>query len=194
MLTIYAKQGHPLHLGQRGENLARRVVFDLSQWKELYGDGTVQLIVQRPGENTPYPAVVTVDGGSAVWELTDADTAIVGITGKAELQYYVGETLAKSSVWETRVSAALGDPSEAPPEPQKAWVDQVLAAGASAENAAQRAEEAAKRAEDAAGSTGGGGGTGNVSSTSIDTITVLDQNEFNALPERSGTTLYAIRG
>lgn len=41
---------------------------------------------------------------------------------------------------------------------------------------------------------GGGGGTGNVSSTDIDTILVMDQEEFDALPNRPNTTIYAIRG
>lgn len=189
MILIEAKHGEPIRLGREGENNARRIIFSLIRCEKLYGPGVAQLIVQRTGETTPYPVALTLEGSNVIWTVTAADTAIPGTKGKAELRYYVGDTLAKSETWGTIVLDALGKPSETPPEPQKDWVDQVL-------DAAKRAEDAAKRAEDAAASGGGGGtgGTGNVSSAEIDTIVVLDQDEFDALTERPNTTLYTIRG
>lgn len=51
--------GEIIQLGRRGENLARRILFDLTNWQALYGDGTVELIYQRPGEDTVYPVAIT---------------------------------------------------------------------------------------------------------------------------------------
>ena len=39
----------------------------------------------------------------------------------------MGDALAKSETWMTKVLPALGDASETPPEAQQGWVDQVLA-------------------------------------------------------------------
>lgn len=150
MIKIYANPSEPILLGREGENLARQIIFDLTRWQKLYGPGVAQLIAQRVGETTPYPVALTLDGTSVIWSVTAADTAIHGMSGKAELRYYVGETLAKSETWRTIVLDALDEPSEEPPEAQKNWVDQVLQSGVDAENAAQRAEEAAQKAEEAA--------------------------------------------
>ena len=137
-------------LGRQGENLARQILFDVSGWESEYGTGSVELSAQRPGDEAPYPVVTTRDGDSVVWSVTAADTLYPGDSGRCELRYYVGETLAKSRIWGTYVARAMDTPSEtAPPEPEKGWVDQVLEAGTSAKEAAERAEEAAKQAESA---------------------------------------------
>lgn len=184
-ITIYAKPGAVLTLGREGENNARRIVFDLRPWQDLYGPGAAQLLACRSGESEPYPVAITTEDSDVIWTVTAADTAIPGRYGAAELRYTVGDTLAKSETWTTVVLDALGEPSEEPPEPQKYWVDQVL-------DAAARAEAAADRAESAGGGTGGG--SGNVYSADIDTIVVLDQEDFDALPDRPSTTIYAVRG
>ena len=137
-------------LGRQGENLARQILFDVSGWESEYGPGSVELIAQRPVDEAPYPVVTTRDGDSVVWSVTAADTLYPGDSGRCELRYYVGETLAKSRIWGTYVARAMDTPSETtPPEPEKGWVDQVLEAGTSAKEAAERAEEAAKKAESA---------------------------------------------
>ena len=115
-----------LPLGKQGENLVRQIQFDLSRWISNFGPGTVQLLHQRSGDEAPYPVAVEQEGNLAVWTVTSADTAAAG-TGRAELQYYVGDALAKSETWMTKVLAALGPAGEIPPEAQQGWVDQVLA-------------------------------------------------------------------
>ena len=148
MIVVKADDFTSLALGRQGENLARQVVFDVSGWETEYGLGVVELIAQRPGDEAPYPVVTARDGDSVVWTVTSADTLYPGDSGRCELRYYVGETLAKSRIWGTYVARAMDTPSEtAPPEPEKGWVDQVLEAGTSAKEAAERAEEAAKKAE-----------------------------------------------
>lgn len=126
-MDVYrVKTGSILPLGKKGENLVRQIQFDLSRWISNFGPGTVQLLHQRSGDEAPYPVAVEREGNLAVWTVTSADTAAAG-TGRTELQYYVGDALAKSETWMTKVLAALGDASETPPEAQQGWVDQVLA-------------------------------------------------------------------
>ena len=134
MVAIHAISGRTLALGREGENLARQVVFDISEWRASYGDGTVSLIAQRHGDAEPYPCNITVDGDTVTWPITSADTAHPDY-GRCELRYSVGDVLVKSEMWRTFVADALGTPQPEPPEPQQAWVDKVLEAGQAAMDA-----------------------------------------------------------
>lgn len=140
MIEIHAHLGISLAIGRRGENDARRVVFDLSAWRRHYGEGTVQLLHQRAGDESPYPCTLTVEGDTAYWLIQAADVAKAG-WGSVQLHYYVGDTLAKSAIWRTVTADALGDPSETPPEPQQGWVDKMLADVVAATTAAQADQE-----------------------------------------------------
>lgn len=120
MVDIYAHFGGSLAIGRRGENAARRVAFDLSAWRRHYGEGTVQLLHQRAGDENPYPCALTVEGDTAYWLIRAADVNKPG-WGEAQLHYYVGDTLAKSAIWRTVTADALGDPSEPPEDPARAW-------------------------------------------------------------------------
>lgn len=152
MILVNANTLSSLSIGRCGENLARQVVFDVSDWETEYGPGVVELIAQRPGDENPYPVAVKRDATQVIWDITSVETAIATHEqpGKCELRYYVGEVLAKSKTWRLWVDAAMDTPSETtPPDPEKGWVDQVLEAGTSAKEAAERAEESAKKAESA---------------------------------------------
>lgn len=144
MNIYHVRHGSILPLGKQGENMARKIQFDISRWIGTFGPGTVQLLHQRSGDEAPYPVAVEQEGNLAVWTVTSADTAAAG-TGRAELQYYVGDALAKSETWLTKVLAALGPAGETPPEAQQGWVDQVLQAGTVATEAAEKAVNAAVR-------------------------------------------------
>lgn len=116
-----------IQLGRQGENLATCIIFDCSGLVQLYGDGTAELLHELK-DGTIYPVAVTQDGASVSWTVSTSDTATVG-AGRAELRWYVGDTLAKSAKFRTSVSSALADSTtETPPEPQKSWVDKVLQA------------------------------------------------------------------
>ena len=167
MRAILAKEGQELDIGKRGENLAVCIVFDISEWKRTYGEGTVQLIHQRNGDKYPYPCVVKEEGDSVRWEIGSADTGVAG-KGHAELQYWVGDTIVKSATFNTNVVKAMSAAGDIPPAPVKAWLDKLLQLGAESEanaianalaakeaaqealEAAQAAERAAKEAKDAA--------------------------------------------
>lgn len=138
MKIITAEPFSLIDLGHRGENSAQCIVFDISEWIKIYGQGVAQLVAQLPSSSVPYPCTVTVDNERLMWEITSADTSIAG-KGKCELSYYVGEQLVKSCVYHTYISESLAEVG-AIPEAQKAWVDEVLAAASRAVNA-QNANE-----------------------------------------------------
>lgn len=148
MIKTYAHQGGIITLGRRGENMARRVLFDLSAWVAVYGAGTVHLLAQRAGDAAPYPVSIEQTSDAAIWTVNSADTAVVG-DGKAELLYTVDNVVVKSEVWATSVLESLSDDTAEPPESAAGWVEQVLAAGVQAVDAAAAAEQAAARAESA---------------------------------------------
>ena len=127
-----------IKLGRRGENQARKVVFDvLRKWREGYGEGVASLIVQRNGDAQPYPVTVTEDDGALVWLVSSVDTAVAG-EGAAELRYTVGDTIVKSQIYKTRVRETLEDSGETPPPAYQSWVDEVLQAAADAETAVSK--------------------------------------------------------
>lgn len=127
-----------IKLGRRGENQARKVVFDvLGKWREGYGDGVASLIVQRNGDAQPYPVTVTEEDGALVWLVSSVDTAVAG-EGAAELRYTVGDTIVKSQIYKTRVRETLENSGEAPPPAYQSWVDEVLRAAADAETAVSK--------------------------------------------------------
>lgn len=127
-----------IKLGRRGENQARKVVFNvLEKWREGYGEGVASLIVQRNGDAQPYPVTVTEDDGVLVWLVSSVDTAVAG-EGAAELRYTVGDTIVKSQIYKTRVRETLENSGETPPPAYQSWVDEVLQAAADAETAVSK--------------------------------------------------------
>jgi len=148
MRSIVASDDSVLFLGKQGENLATQIQFPYAEkWAELYGNGVFQLIFQRPTETDPYACVVTIDGENVCWDITNTEVAIPG-TGRVELCYFVGSTLAISLSWITKSIASLTDVGDTPPEPWESWVEDVLQAGSEAQSSA---EEARGYAEDAEG-------------------------------------------
>ena len=135
-------------LGVQGENLAERVLFPVvERWKDTYGEGTFHLLYQRPTELQPYACVISVDGDNVVWGITATETYLVG-NGRVELQYFVGETLAKSQQYVTQVTATLDNTGAIPPAPWESWVNEVLQAGTAAQQAAEEAAQSAQDIED----------------------------------------------
>ena len=117
--------GCEIPIGRRGENCAVCVVFDVSKWVEIYGDGNAELLHRRPGDAAPYPCVLICDGDTVTWTITSADTDVVGY-GEAELRWYAGETLAKSVIYRTVVRKALDDGAIVdPPDPADDWLKQL---------------------------------------------------------------------
>lgn len=141
MNEIKANPGRIVVLGRRKENQARCVTFNIAEWRDLYGEGTVQLLAQRNQDEAPYPCAVTEENGIVRWVIREADVAVPG-EGKAELQYHVGETVAVSDTYRTWVLPSLGAPGAEPPAPEQDWVETVLQAARDAAQSAQDAKDA----------------------------------------------------
>lgn len=126
MIQIHAKSIKVIQLGHRGENEAREIIFDLTDYISTYGPGTARLLHQRDGDPAPYivPAVQT--DSTLTWTVTDEDTAAPG-TGSAELQWMVNNVLAKSDIWRTKTMVALDDGATAPPTGAEGWYQQLIA-------------------------------------------------------------------
>lgn len=115
-------------LGIYGENNARQILFPIGLWQEAFGEGRVELLVQRSGDAQPYPVPLTMEGNAAVWTITKADVGVPGF-GKARLNYYVGDTVVKSVAWMTRTdSDPMHIAGPVPEAPEQAWMERVLAA------------------------------------------------------------------
>ena len=127
--------GH-IALGIQGEHHAIKVSFaeTATIWRERFGEGTFELLHQRNGDAAPYPIVMTMENDVPYWYVTNADTAIAG-AGKCELRYVTNNVIIKSCTFITDVTPSLIDASEEVPEPEQAWVDQVL-------NAAEEVKDA----------------------------------------------------
>ena len=175
-----------VYLGRCGENLARTVRIDVSAWLAKWPDAVINLLHRPRGSKEYYIADTALDGGMLTWVITAADVAAPG-RGKLEIRAIQGETVKKSATGVSIVDASLTGIEGAAPDPQKPWVDSVLAAAATAETSADRAAQAAERAEQAAASgvrtvngigpdengnveiqaTGGGGGMGGYYTPSV---------------------------
>ncbi len=128
MRDVTVSYSGQIEIGRVGENQAVRVVWPelLGEWSQLYGNGTVQLAVRRPQDETPYPAVCTVEDGTIAWVVAAADVAQAGI-GECELSYLVDGVVAKSQTWKTVIRKSLtgADMAEPPDAPAKAWYSNV---------------------------------------------------------------------
>lgn len=150
MITIKAQHRLPLMIGIEGENNARQVEFDISEFIATFGDGVAQLIFKRPKDNDPYPCIITKNGNTVTWTITNVETAQAGTAGACELSYYVDNVLVKSEIWQVIVKDAMGMPSEDAPEPYRSWVNQVLESGIRAEADRIKVEATAIEVETAA--------------------------------------------
>lgn len=144
MKEFCARPGQIIVLGRQGEHLARCITFDIADWEATYGQGTVQLLVQRSRYESPYPCVVSAGDGVAKWKVRAVDVAVPG-HGRIEMQYHVGGAVVKSETYRTLVMEALGEPGAMPPDPEKDWVEVVLQAARDAEQSAQEAREGIKQ-------------------------------------------------
>ena len=156
MIEIKATTLRTIKLGHTGENDAVRVAFSLLPFQQTFPGGRPALLVKRPKDAEAYPVTLEVDGATAYWTVTDTDTETAGF-GQAELQWYLGEVLAKSDKFDFTVVQALTQ-GGTPSDPQKTYYDDLLqkatAAQAAAENARDKAEGSADDAAAAATAAG----------------------------------------
>ena len=142
MKVIQAEAVQRLNLGVQGEHLTQTFGFDTTLWQKEHGAGSMQLLVQRPGDAEPYQATLRQEQGLTVWDVTRTDTAIVGICA-LQLLYFVEGKVAKSRCFTGSVRHSLGEPSAEVPPAQQSFAEKVAQDAGRAENAANHAWEAA---------------------------------------------------
>lgn len=139
-----------LHIGVHGENLVSTVLFDLSEWKSLFGDGIVHILHKRPKDQYPYIITPTIENNMAVWTLSEVDLAQSG-SGECIYEYIVNdETKVKSRIYATHIKRDLGD-GVPTPSPWDNWLETLLKLQDKAEQAVIKASEFADKAEEASG-------------------------------------------
>ncbi|MDO4813023.1 MAG: hypothetical protein Q3995_05855 [Eubacteriales bacterium] len=127
-MSIQVESGDTLLLGYQGESKTEQFHFDVSQFFADFGTGgSFLLLVKRHEDTAPYGVVTTVSGNTLIWSPDSTDTAKTGY-GKCELQYYIGDKIAKSELWTTFVTPALDAGDATPPAPWASWVDDVMGA------------------------------------------------------------------
>lgn len=135
-------KGGYILLGRCGENLARTVEIDVSEYLVEYPGAVVTLLHRRHGESGIYPVAAELRDGCLVWQPTSADTAIVG-DGEAEVRVTVNGVLAKSKILSTVVDKSLTGQETDVPEASKGWVDAVISAVSNVQNMKAEAESVA---------------------------------------------------
>lgn len=135
-------KGGYILLGRCGENLARTVEIDVSEYLKEYPGAVVTLLHRRHGESGIYPVAAQLRDGCLVWQPTSADTAIVG-DGEAEVRVTVNGVLAKSKILSTMVDKSLTGQETDAPEPGMDWADKITTAIGNVQNMKADAESVA---------------------------------------------------
>ena len=137
-------------IGYEGEYNGRKAVLDIANYLHDYPNGIPVLMVQRPGEETVYPATNTRinEYNKLEWYFTAYDAQKAGL-GKAQIEIVDpdGNVLVKSGVITTRVADSLVSSGDAP-EWYESYEQRIVNVAASAEQDANKAEAALNELKD----------------------------------------------
>lgn len=164
MITINANLREPIFLRHAGEENALRVAFDLQEFEAHWPGGVPALLVRRPISSmdaAAYPVPLSVEGRTAFWTVSASDTECSGY-GKAQLQWRVGGTLAKSCVYGTVCAPSLLAGDAPPDAPSKAWFEAIQGQIGDLSELTTKAKENLVAAINEAARTGGGSGGGTI--------------------------------
>lgn len=121
---VLAPTNKGIPLGVQGENSATQVEFDTRPWFREYPSGTVSAVARRYGDPAPYPLNLDVADGTAVWQVSDTDTAKAG-EGAVELTMTSGGARVRSLTFKTLVTASLTD-SPVDDDAWYGWLDKAV--------------------------------------------------------------------
>lgn len=145
MIINVTRLPNSLQIGYVGENNAKPILFDWSQWAATYGEGVLTILLQRNGDTAPYPVVTESEGTTTTWNPSATDTSAPGV-GRLQLRYTVDDVITKSAVITVRIETSLTAETD-PPDPYESWLDTLTALGAETEQNAQDAQAAQTAAE-----------------------------------------------
>ena len=121
---VLAPTNKGIPLGVQGENSATQVEFDTRPWFREYQSGTVSAVARRDGDPAPYPLTLDVADGTAVWQVSDTDTAKAG-EGAVELTMTSAGARVRSLTFKTLVTASLTD-SPVDDDAWYGWLDKAV--------------------------------------------------------------------
>ena len=102
----YIEMGIPIPLGRAGESGVTSYKFGYGDYVEDYGDGTLSIMHQRPGDTEPQAVTVTTEDNMATWDITSTDTAYAG-TGRLQVKYVADGAVVKTMIGTTIIEPSL---------------------------------------------------------------------------------------
>ena len=135
-------------LGHAGENGVAQLTMDASDWESEFPGGTLNLFMER-ADGARYNAAVERTEAGWAHILTAADLAAPG-RGRIQMQWVVGEQIARSRVVGTVTLPSLDGLSDPPEEPEQGYLEQMAAIGAQVQTDAGRAAQSAQEAQETA--------------------------------------------
>lgn len=127
-----------LPLGWQGESNARLIDIDMSEWMRDWPNATVDMLVQRPGEEEYSPVDVKLRGGHLLWKPTRADVLIAGM-GRAQIILTdANDVELRTRVVETIIGESLKGTEGEAPAPVNGWLHEVLQAAKDAREAVDK--------------------------------------------------------
>jgi len=140
-----------IYLGIQGENAARTIDIDVSEWLDGHPSGSVTIWHKRNGDVSPSATGATLDADRKVvsWTPTETDTYVAG-EGEAEIRMTESSVIKKSRAVITGVSPAVTLAGTTLGSDWASYIDAVDGLRAEAVAAQEAAEDAQEDAEDAA--------------------------------------------
>ncbi len=126
METIVPIEGHSsIHIGKTGENIIRKVRFDVTSWIQQYGSGAIFTVFFERPDGVTYPVASVVEGAYLTITISSTETAVGG-PGSFEVRMYLKDAIRKSTRIRTVCATSLLEPQNPPDPPGKSWVDQIM--------------------------------------------------------------------
>ena len=135
-------------LGHAGENGVAQLMMDASDWESEFPGGALNLFMER-ADGARYNAAVERTEAGWAHILTAADLAAPG-RGRMQMQWVVGEQIARSRVVGTVTLPSLDGLGDPPDEPEQGYLEQMAAIGAQVQTDAERAAQSAQEAQETA--------------------------------------------
>lgn len=135
-------------IGRVGENGVSRLVMDTSDWESEFPGGALNLFMER-ADGVRYNAAVERTEAGWAHTLTAADLAAPG-RGRMQMQWVVGEQIARSRMVDTVILPSLDGLSDPPEDPEQGYLEQMAAIGAQVQTDAERASQSAQEAQETA--------------------------------------------
>lgn len=154
--TVVSIDGHSsIHIGKTGENIIRKIRFDVTSWIQQYGSGAIFTVFFERPDGVTYPVASVVEGAYLTITISSTETAVGG-PGSFEVRMYLKDAIRKSTRFRTVCATSLLEPQKPPDPPGKSWVDQImerLSSGGASEAEIRAAVEEYLKKHGAAGQT-----------------------------------------